>query len=98
MNDELKHLCHAKGCSAEVPPSLLMCSHHWRMVPEDLQRRVWRTYRKGQEIDKRPSEAYLAAMREAIEAVSTIEGRKAAPETPRELGSMMKNAANRSRG
>ncbi len=64
------HYCHAMGCGKHVPPKLLMCLKHWRMVPSDLQRLVWRHYRPGQEIDKRPSEAYLAVMKRAIQAVA----------------------------
>jgi hypothetical protein len=73
MSEELQHFCHARGCNQVVPPKLLMCSRHWRMVPRSLQNRVWKTYRTGQEIDKRPSEEYLTVMREAIAAVSIAE-------------------------
>lgn len=72
----MAHTCHAEGCRAEVPPRLLMCLRHWRMVPVRLQREVWRTYRKGQEIDKCPSEDYLVAQRAAVEAVAQKEGRR----------------------
>ncbi len=69
------HTCHAKGCEVPVPPRMLMCYWHWRRVPRALQRQVWATYRPGQEVDKRPSEEYLAAMRDAIEAVAAKEGK-----------------------
>ena len=68
-----KHTCHAEGCSAVVPPKLLMCLRHWRMVPLHLQRLVWAHYRKGQEVDKRPSEEYMRVQRLAIEAVAQAE-------------------------
>lgn len=67
------HVCHAEGCAVRVPPRLLMCRDHWRMVPAPLQRRVWATYRPGQEVDKRPSPEYLAAARAAIDAVAELE-------------------------
>lgn len=67
------HHCHAKGCPKIVPPKLLMCLKHWRMVPRELQKAVWATYRPGQEVDKRPSEAYLKAARAAIDAVAAKE-------------------------
>lgn len=63
------HHCHAKGCSVPVPPHLLMCAEHWRLVPPSLQRRVYSTYRKGQERDKSPSPQYLQAARDAIDFV-----------------------------
>ena len=64
-----RHLCHATGCSKAVPPRLLMCLPHWRMVPRPLQARIWATYRPGQEIDKQPSDEYMEAQRAAVRAV-----------------------------
>ncbi len=63
------HRCHAIECDTPVPPRLLMCARHWRMVPRKLQRRVWATYRPGQEIDKQPSAEYLEAQQAAVAAV-----------------------------
>ncbi len=71
----MTHRCHAIECEARVPPDKLMCLKHWRMVPRDLQREVWRTYRRGQEIDKRPSPDYLMAARNAINAAAAKEGK-----------------------
>lgn len=71
----MEHTCHAKGCTRVIPPKLLMCLKHWRMVPRDLQRAVWATYRPGQEIDKRPTKEYLEIARAAIQAVAAKEGR-----------------------
>lgn len=68
------HLCHAMGCAREVPPALLMCLRHWRLVPREIQRLVWKHYRKGQEIDKRPSKEYLEVMKLAIRSVAEQEG------------------------
>lgn len=72
MNDTT-HTCHAHGCSAAVPPELLMCRRHWRLVPTPLKRAVWRFFRPDQEIRKNPSEDYLAAAANAINAVAEIE-------------------------
>jgi hypothetical protein len=69
------HRCHADGCSRPVPPELLMCLRHWRLVPGPLQKAVWRTYRRGQEVDKNPSTEYLDAARNAINAVAAAEAR-----------------------
>lgn len=66
----LIHRCHAEGCHVEVEPKLLMCLRHWRMVPRELQNRVWKHYRPGQEIDKNPTPEYLEVMKEAIAAVA----------------------------
>lgn len=69
------HRCHAKGCETCVPPRLLMCPMHWRMVPSALQAEVWRFYRRGQEVSKDPSPEYLTAMQAAIDYVALSEGK-----------------------
>jgi hypothetical protein len=74
------HHCHARGCGVATKPEMLMCLRHWRMVPRDIQRRVWATYRPGQCDDMRPSEAWHEAADAAIRAVAEKE---AAQEVPR---------------
>lgn len=68
------HTCHARGCDAPCEPRYLMCGRHWRMVPESIAAEVWRTYRPGQEVDKRPSAAWVRAADAAIGAVALVEG------------------------
>jgi len=75
----ITHRCHAVGCTATVPPNLLMCRRHWYMVPKPLRDEVWHHYRPGQERHKRPSEAYLAAAKRAVDAVAAKEGQAALP-------------------
>lgn len=58
------HTCHWPGCGKEVPPAMWGCKQHWFRLPAALRAKVWRTYRPGQEVDKRPSDAYLAVARE----------------------------------
>lgn len=70
------HTCHAEGCNVPVPPKLLMCLKHWRRVPRTIQREIWRHYRPGQEVDKRPTPEYLAVMKRAIDAVAGREPTK----------------------
>lgn len=70
-----EHLCHAEGCGTAVPPRMLMCRRHWRMVPRALQDAVWAEYVPGQERRKDPTESYLDAAHEAIRAVAAKEGR-----------------------
>lgn len=57
----MSHTCHADGCRKDVPPKMFACYGHWAMVPADYQRGLWRHYRSGQEIDKRPSARYVVA-------------------------------------
>jgi hypothetical protein len=72
---EPAHHCHARGCATAVPPEMLMCRAHWRMVPRAVQRAVWAAYRPGQCADKRPSEAWHRAADAAIGYVARAEGR-----------------------
>lgn len=69
------HHCHARGCKVDVSPKLLMCPRHWRMVPPDMQRAVWRAYVHGQEERKDPSDAWMRAADRAIGHVAMLEGR-----------------------
>lgn len=71
------HQCHAEGCTVPVPPRMLMCFRHWSMVPASIKRSVYATYRRGQEVDKRPSVEYLVNMDAAIAEVAAAERRQA---------------------
>lgn len=44
------HKCIADGCSRMVPHGMAMCGRHWRLVPPDIQRTVYREFAaaKGQ--------------------------------------------------
>jgi hypothetical protein len=61
------HLCHAPGCGTPVPPQMFACRPHWFMLPKRLRDAIWATYRRGQEITKDPSPAYLEAARAAAD-------------------------------
>ncbi|HEY1723993.1 MAG TPA: hypothetical protein VGF89_01115 [Steroidobacteraceae bacterium] len=65
INPAAAHRCHWPGCSALVPPERWGCQPHWYALPAELRRRLWSTYRTGQEISKTPSLEYLAAARAA---------------------------------
>src|ERR1700733_6789312 len=70
-----EHLCHAVGCNRPIPPSSHMCATHWKMVPRLIQRLIWIHYRKGQEIDKRPSVNYIATAFVSLSCVAFLEGK-----------------------
>ena len=70
----MTHACHAEGCSKPCPPKHLMCGRHWAMVPQAERNEIWRHYRPGQEVDKRPTPEYLVAMKAATDAVARVEG------------------------
>lgn len=59
----MNHTCHAPGCKRLVPASMFACKWHWRLLPKKIQDAIWREYRSGQEIDKKPSLRYLAVQR-----------------------------------
>jgi hypothetical protein len=76
---EPAHTCHARGCNVAVPPELLCCLKHWRMVPRPIQRIVWATYRPGQCDDRNPSRAWHQAADAAIGFVARAEGQPVRP-------------------
>lgn len=57
----MSHTCHAPGCNRLIPPRMFACTGHWFALPNKMRDAIWREYREGQEIDKRPSVRYLAA-------------------------------------
>lgn len=60
----MKHHCHWPGCQKEVPPKMWGCRKHWSSLPVVLQRKIWKAYVPGQEVNKTPSPAYLKAARQ----------------------------------
>jgi hypothetical protein len=55
------HKCHAFNCPKETPPSLFMCKRHWFTLPANLRNAILANYRRGQELDKQPTVAYMCA-------------------------------------
>lgn len=37
--------CDAYGCTVQSKPGKLMCLKHWNMVPSELQKRVYSTWK-----------------------------------------------------
>lgn len=70
------HHCHWPGCGRQVPPSLWGCKEHWFTLPKPIRDRIWSTYRPGQEIDGKPSEAYIRMAREAQAWIAEYEAGK----------------------
>jgi hypothetical protein len=44
---------------------MLACKPHWFQLPKAIRDEIWATYRPGQEIDKRFSDAYSDAFDKA---------------------------------
>jgi phytoene/squalene synthetase len=72
----MHHTCHWPNCREEIPPKLLMCLHHWPLLPPPIRHAVWATYRLGQETDKNPSRAYMAAVRAALDWAEQYDERR----------------------
>lgn len=64
------HHCHWPGCEAQVPPAKWGCLKHWRMLPKELQNRIWRAYRPGQEHTLTPSRDYIDAAKAVQEWIA----------------------------
>lgn len=65
----------AQDCPKRVPPRLLFCGAHWKLVPKKLQALVWRVYKDGQEIRKDPTREYLWVQRTCVALVAMREGK-----------------------
>lgn len=68
--------CRATNCKIPINATALMCDMHWRMLPWAIKKRVWDTYRHGQEKDFKPSRDYLAAARAAVIFIAKEEGHR----------------------
>lgn len=68
------HGCHWPGCLRQVPPAMWGCREHWYRPPQDLRKKIWASYRPGQEEDGRPSASYLAAARAVREWIAARGG------------------------
>jgi hypothetical protein len=53
---------------------MFMCRRHWFSLPPVMQKRIWSTYRRGQEDDKQPSHAYCEAAKAAVIWLAQKEG------------------------
>lgn len=67
-----KHKCLARGCDEQLPASRLMCLRHWRMVPREIQDRIWKHYKRGQTLATAAPE-WTSAAKDAIRAVAEAE-------------------------
>ena len=68
-----RHICSAIGCSTKVPPKIMMCSRHQKMVPAHLQKAVGTAYVPGHELTSRYVQSYLKVKAQAIAAVAAKE-------------------------
>lgn len=57
----LRHKCNWPSCNRQVPVVLFACNTHWRKLPDELRRLIWRTYPVGSEAIATPRVEYLAA-------------------------------------
>lgn len=57
------HECPIDGCPKRVDHHQLMCLSHWRMVPGEIGRKLYRAYDRGRGIG---SNAHAEAMHDAV--------------------------------
>lgn len=43
----MDHECPATACTEQVPPDMLMCRAHWRLVPPADRAAVYAAWRRG---------------------------------------------------
>jgi len=67
----LEHTCHWPDCPRAVPERQFMCFAHWMKIPQEFRDAIWRHYRKGQEIDKRPSAAYIQTVKDCMDWIAS---------------------------
>ncbi len=70
----MNHECHAEGCEIGIPAKLFMCRAHWVMIPKQMQRWIWATYKTGQEDRKDPTWTYLFVSQSVVEYVAFLDG------------------------
>lgn len=71
---ETRTECAARYCDKPViQPGHLMCVMHWRMIPRDKQKEIYKWYRKGAEQDCHPMTEYLALVNGVIKYVFELE-------------------------
>jgi hypothetical protein len=80
-------LCRVPGCFNTIRPSMLMCLPHWKRVPEDLRRAVYRTWRARKAFGHPPAlvDAHLEACAAALVALIHPEHQPALIEATRAL-------------
>lgn len=69
MKHDNTHQCPIEGCEAGVPTSKLMCRRHWSRVPLVIRDTIEDAARRRQ------SKRWLAAVRQAEQAVNEEVGR-----------------------
>jgi hypothetical protein len=68
--------CDANHCGVKIDASKGMCPAHWKMVPTEIQRRIYDAARAHKTTAQRLSNVdFLEAWADAVEAVATQEGR-----------------------
>lgn len=63
--------CAASGCQTTVRRDRLMCPPDWRLVPRDVQARIWATWRGG------PGVITPEYQQAVADAISAVKARKA---------------------
>lgn len=69
-------LCVASGCKNIAVPSYFMCFYHWARVPPPMQRKVFKTFKLGQDYPAMADHLpWNVAMQDAVNEVARLEKR-----------------------
>lgn len=69
---------------------MFACRSHWYRTPKALQTLIWRYYREGQEIDKRPSTSYLAVQQLTVAYLALLDAEGA--REPKDIAHLRREA------
>lgn len=72
--------CPIAGCDESRKDDRLLCLHHWRRVPKEIQRRVWSTARAMLAESEAGGPAYREWRAVRDEAIAAVEMKEAAAE------------------
>lgn len=66
-----QHTCLAKNCEKQVPGGVAMCRMHWVMVPQSIQSRIWKGFRRDPH-----GKEYAKALYDAVQSVKDQEDQR----------------------
>lgn len=68
----VRHKCLAPGCLVTLDPSRLMCGAHWRLLPKDLQNKIYEAYREKLRGAPGATEKHLALAKDAYKHIRSL--------------------------
>jgi hypothetical protein len=87
MTGRRMHKCAARGCDKQTSARMLMCLADWKRVPVELQRALYKVYRRAPGGDGAAvlTREYVAAARACVEAVRVARAKERGEPVPAPL-------------